>query len=171
MTGVQTCALPIYETTRNGISGGILALCNNPDQLRKLQADMSLMPTAVEEILRYVSPVTHMARVATRDTEIKGQKIAKGERVVMWYPSANRDEAMFANPDIFDITRAPNEHIAFGIGEHFCLGAGFARLELRMMLEEVFTRFPDLHLDGPVERLRSTFIGGIKHLPVAFTPR
>ena len=158
------------ETTRNAISGGLLALCENPDQRAKLQADMSLLPVAVEEILRYVSPVTHMARVATADTEIGGKKIAKGERVVMWYPSVNRDEDIFPEPDRFDITRAPNEHLAFGIGEHFCLGAGFARLELKVMFEEIFARFPDIHLDGPVERLRSTFIGGIKHLPVAYTP-
>jgi cytochrome P450 len=89
----------------------------------------------------------------------------------MWYPSVNRDEDVFPDPDRFDITRSPNEHLAFGIGEHFCLGAGFARLELKVMFEELFARFPDIHTDGPIERLRSTFIGGIKHLPVAYTPR
>ncbi len=159
------------ETTRNGISRGLLTLCENPEERARLQADLSLLPGAVEEILRFTSPVTHMARVAQRDTEIRGKKIAAGDRVVMWYPSVNRDEAIFPNADTFDITRSPNEHLAFGIGEHFCLGAGFARLELRVMFEELFTRFPDIQLDGPVERLRSTFIGGIKHLPVAFTPR
>jgi cytochrome P450 len=158
------------ETTRNGISGGLLTLCEHPEERRKLQADMSLLPVAIEEMLRWVSPVTHMAREATADAEIRGQKIAKGDRLVMWYPSVNRDEDIFPEPDRFDITRTPNEHLAFGIGEHFCLGAGFARLELKVMFEELFRRFPDVQLDGPPERLRSTFIGGIKHLPVKFTP-
>jgi len=158
------------ETTRNAISGGLIALCENPDQKQKLIDDPSLIPIGVEEILRWVSPVTHMARVALEDTEIHGQKIAQGERVVMWYPSVNRDEDFFPDPDVFDVTRSPNEHLAFGIGEHFCLGAGFARLELRVIFEEVLRRFPDIALDGAPERLRSTFIGGIKHLPVRFTP-
>jgi cytochrome P450 len=131
---------------------------------------MTLLPQAVEEVLRFVSPVTHMARVALQDTEINGHPVKKGERVVMWYPSANRDSAMFPEPDRFNVTRTPNEHIAFGIGEHFCLGAGFARLELKCIFEEMFRRFPDFQLNGPPERLRSTFIGGIKHLPVKFTP-
>ncbi len=158
------------ETTRNAISGGLLTLCEHPEERERLQADMSLMPQAVEEILRWVSPVTHMARVAKEDTEINGHPVKKGERVVMWYPSVNRDEAVFPEPNHFNITRTPNEHLAFGIGEHFCLGAGFARLELRIIFEELFKRFPDIELDGPPERLRSTFIGGIKHLPVRFTP-
>jgi cytochrome P450 len=128
------------------------------------------MPVAVEEMIRWVSPVMHMARWATRDAEIAGQAIKQGERVVMWYPSVNRDESVFPDGDVFNITRTPNEHLAFGIGEHFCLGAGFARLELRVMFEELLTRFPDIQLDGPPERLRSNFIGGIKHLPVKFTP-
>ena len=159
------------ETTRNAISGGLMTLCEHPAERARLQADLSLLPVAVEEIIRYVSPVMHMARWATRDAEIAGVKIAQGERVVMWYPSVNRDERMFLDGDVFNITRSPNDHLAFGIGEHFCLGAGFARLELRLMFEELFTRLPDIELDGPPERLRSTFIGGIKHLPVKFTPR
>jgi cytochrome P450 len=158
------------ETTRNAISGGLLTLCEHPDERKRLQDDMSLIDTAVEEILRWTSPVTHMARVATADTEIRGQKIAQGERVVMWYPSVNRDEDVFPEPDRFDITRTPNEHLAFGIGEHFCLGAGFARLELKVLFQELFRRFPDIQLAGEPERLRSTFIGGIKHLPVRYTP-
>jgi cholest-4-en-3-one 26-monooxygenase len=159
------------ETTRNAISGGLLTLCEHPAERARLMADPSLMTSAIEEILRYVSPVTHMARWATRDTEIDGRKINQGDRVVMWYPSVNRDESVFPDSDVFDITRSPNEHLAFGIGEHFCLGAGFARLELRVMFEELFRRFPDIDLDGPPQRLRSTFIGGIKHLPVKFTPK
>jgi cytochrome P450 len=157
------------ETTRNAISGGLLALCEHPEERGRLQADMSLLPQAVEEILRWVSPVTHMSRVALQDTDINGFPIKKGERVTMWYPSVNRDESVFPEPNRFNIARTPNEHLAFGIGEHFCLGAGFARLELRVIFEELFRRFPDIQLDGPPERLRSTFIGGIKHLPVKFT--
>ncbi|MCC6380947.1 MAG: cytochrome P450 [Dehalococcoidia bacterium] len=158
------------ETTRNAISGGLLALSEHPEQKARLLADRALLPSAIEEILRWVSPVTHMARVANDDVEIRGQQVAKGERVVMWYPSVNRDEDVFPEPDRFDVGRSPNEHLAFGIGEHFCLGAGFARLELLVMFDELLRRFPDICLDGPVERLRSTFIGGIKHLPVAFAP-
>ncbi len=158
------------ETTRNAMSGGLLALCEHPEQKKKLLNDMSLIDSAVEEILRWVSPVTHMARVAKEDTAIRHQPIKAGERVVMWYPSVNRDEDVFPNADVFDITRTPNDHLAFGIGEHFCLGAGFARLELKVLFQELFRRFPDIELAGPAQRLRSTFIGGIKHLPVKFTP-
>jgi cytochrome P450 len=156
------------ETTRNAISGGMLVLAQHPDEKTRLMRDMSLMPTAVEEILRWTSPVAHMARVATADTEIHGQAIKQGERVVLWYPSVNRDEDIFPEPDRFDITRTPNDHLAFGIGEHFCLGAGFARLELTVMFQELLRRFPDIDLAGKPERLRSTFIGGIKHLPVGY---
>ena len=158
------------ETTRNAISGGLLAFSENPGEQARLLADPSLMDSAVEEVLRWVSPVTHMTRVATADTQIRGQKIAAGEQVAMWYPSVNRDEDIFADPYRFDIGRTPNEHLAFGIGEHFCLGAGFARLELKVMYEELFARFPDIEVTGPVERLRSNFIGGIKHLPVGYRP-
>lgn len=158
------------ETTRNATSGGLLALLEHPDQLAMLKADPSLWPSAVEEILRWVSPVMHMTRAATRDVELRGQTIKAGDKVGLWYPSANRDEDIFPNPDTFDITRTPNDHIAFGIGEHFCLGSGFARLELSVMLSETIKRLPDIHLDGPAERLASIFIGGIKHMPVAYTP-
>jgi cytochrome P450 len=156
------------ETTRNAISGGLLVLCENADERARLQADLSLIDSAVEEILRWTSPVAHMARVATKDTTLGAQQIKAGERVVMWYPSVNRDEDVFPEPYRFDITRTPNEHLAFGIGEHFCLGAGFARLELKVLFEELFRRFPDIALSGPPERLRSTFIAGIKHLPVEY---
>jgi cytochrome P450 len=158
------------ETTRNAISGGLVTLFNHPDQLAKLKGDMSLLPSAVEEVLRWVSPVTHMARVALQDDRIGDQPIKQGERVVMWYPAVNRDEDVFPNSNVFDISRSPNDHLAFGIGEHFCLGAGFARLELKVMFEELFTRYPDIQLNGQPERLRSSFIGGIKHLPVAYSP-
>ncbi|MGD9895163.1 MAG: cytochrome P450, partial [Dehalococcoidia bacterium] len=101
---------------------------------------------------------------------IRDQQIRKGDQLVMWYPSVNRDEDVFPDGDVFNIERNPNEHLAFGIGEHFCLGAGFARLEMRLMFEELLRRLPDIEQDGPAERLKSTFIGGIKHLPVRFTP-
>jgi cytochrome P450 len=159
------------ETTRNAISGGLLALLEHPAELARLRADPALLPTAIEEILRWTSPVLHMARIATRDVELRGQQIRAGQKVLLWYPSANRDEEVFPAADRFDIGRTPNDHIAFGLGEHFCLGAGLARLELRVMFETLLARLPDLALDGEVERLRSTFIGGIKHMPVRFTPQ
>src|SRR5690606_5067780 len=124
---LQFCFLLVVagnETTRNAISGGLAALAEHPEERARLQADMSPMDSAVEEILRWTSPLHHMARTATRDVEIRGQMVREGERVLMWYPSANRDEDLFHDPYRFDITREPNEHIAFGIGEHFCLGAG-----------------------------------------------
>jgi len=158
------------ETTRNAISGGLKALCENPDQKAKLLADMALIDSAVEEICRWVSPLHHMSRTCVQDTEIGGQPIKAGDKVLMWYLSANRDEEIFTDPYTFDITRTPNDHLAFGIGEHFCLGAGFARKELKVMFQELFRRFPDIELDGEGERLRSNFINGIKHLPVRFTP-
>jgi cytochrome P450 len=158
------------ETTRNAISGGLQVLCENPDQKAKLISDKSLMDSAVEEMLRWTSPVVHMARQCTADTVIRGKTIKEGDRLLMWYPSVNRDEDIFPDPYRFDITREPNEHLAFGIGEHFCLGAGFARKEMKVMFEELFRRFPDIELDGQPERLRSNFIGGIKHMPVRYTP-
>jgi cytochrome P450 len=158
------------ETTRNGISGGLHALCEHPQERARLQADMSLLDSAVEEMLRWTSPLHHMAREATADVEIRGQTIRAGEKVLMWYPSANRDEDIFEDPYRFDITREPNEHLAFGIGEHFCLGAGFARKEMKVMFEELFRRFPDIQIDGEPERLRSNFINGVKHLPVTYSP-
>lgn len=158
------------ETTRNATTGGMLALMQHPEQRARLLAEPALLPTAVEEIIRWTSPVIHMARVATRDVELRGCQIRAGEKLVMWYPSANRDEEVFPDADTFDVGRTPNEHLAFGIGEHFCLGAGLARLELRVIFEELLARIPDMELAGPVDRLRSNFVGGIKHMPVVFTP-
>jgi len=158
------------ETTRNAIAGGLLALFEHPDQREKLQKQPELLPTAVEEILRWTSPVSHMARTAMRDVEMRGVTIRKGDQLILWYPSANRDEEIFPDGDQFRIDRSPNDHIAFGIGEHFCLGAGFARLEIRVMFDELLRRLPDIEQAGPAERLKSTFIGGIKHLPVRYTP-
>ena len=156
------------ETTRNAISGGLVALHRHPEERERLQADLSLMDSAVEEILRWTSPLHHMTREATADVEIRGQLIGAGEKVMMWYPSANRDEDVFEDPYRFDITRDPNDHLAFGIGEHFCLGAGFARKEIKVMFEELFDRYPGIRVTGDPDRLRSSFINGIKHLPVDY---
>jgi cytochrome P450 len=158
------------ETTRNAISGGLLALCEHPDQKQRLLDDPDLMTLATDEIIRWVSPVLHMMRYCVEDTEVGDQLIRKGQRVALWYPSANRDEDVFEDPFVFDIGRTPNDHLAFGLGEHFCLGAGLARLEIRVMFEELLRRFPSIELAGPPERLRSNFIGGIKHLPVRYIP-
>jgi len=159
------------ETTRNLMSGAILALMEHPEQRRRLIDDPSLMPLAVEEFLRWVSPIIYFRRAASRDTEIGGQPIREGDKVAMYYPSGNRDEAVFERPDAFDVGRSPNPHIAFGGGgNHFCLGASLARLEIRCMFEELLTRLPDMELAGPVSRLRSNFINGIKHIPVRYTP-
>ncbi len=159
------------ETTRNLISGGMLALFENPDQRARLAADPALMPTAVEEMLRWVSPVMYFRRTATRATEIRGQAIREGDKVTIWYGSANRDEEIFERADEFDVGRTPNEHMAFGLGHHFCLGANLARLEIQIMFEELLRRLPDMQLAGQPERLRSNFIHGIKRMPVRFTPQ
>jgi cholest-4-en-3-one 26-monooxygenase len=158
------------ETTRNAISGGMDALMHNPGDRDRLARDASLMPTAIEEILRWTSPITHIMRTATRDVELRGRQIHAGDRVVIWNPSGNRDEEVFADPFRFDIERQPNDHIAFGYGEHFCLGANLARVELRVMLDELLRRMPDMTPAGAPERLRSNLVAGIKHLPVTFTP-
>ena len=159
------------ETTRNLISHGMHALIEHPDQRARLLADPSLMPTAVDEMLRWASPVMHFRRTATADTEIAGQRIKEDDKVVIWYASANRDEAVFPEPNRFDVGRQPNEHVAFGGGgPHFCLGSHLARLEIRVIFEELMRRTPDMELTAPVKRLRSNFINGIKHMEVAFTP-
>ena len=160
------------ETTRNATAHGMYALLNHPDQLDALRADVDgLMPTAVDEILRWGSPVMHFRRTATAATEIRGRAIKEGDKVVIWHISANRDEEVFDDPFTFDITRSPNPQVAFGGGgPHYCLGANLARMELRLILTELITRIPDLTLAGEPERLVSNFIGGIKHLPVTWTP-
>jgi len=158
------------ETTRNAISGAMLALVENPGERQKFCADPNAQ-AAIEEFLRWTSPVTHMMRMAAADVRIRGQKIRAGDRLVLWNASANRDEAQFPDPDGFDVRRNPNEHLAFGYGEHFCLGANLARLEMRVMFQELIRRIPDIEMAGPVERLRSNFVAGIKHMPVRFTPR
>ena len=159
------------ETTRNAITGGMIAFCEHPDQWQLLRDHPEHIDTAVEEILRYTSPVNYFRRTATVDTELGGHKIAAGDKVTLWYPSGNRDEAEFADPDRFDITRTPNHHMAFGAGgPHYCLGASLAKLELRVMFEGLSQRLPDVQLSGPPARLRNNLLNAIKHLPVEFTP-
>lgn len=159
------------ETTRNLISGGMLALMEHPDQRSRLLEERSLLLTAVEEMLRWVAPVMQFRRTANRDGAIAGQPIAEGDKVVIYYSSANRDETVFDLADRFDVGRSPNEHIGFGGGgPHFCLGQNLARLEIRLMFEELLRRLPDMELAGPVRRLRSNFLSGIKAMPVQFTP-
>ena len=160
------------ETTRNTTAWGMWALMQNPEQYKALRDDIDgKLDRAIEEILRWASPVYHFRRTATADTEIHGQEIKKGDKVVMWHISANRDESVFDDPYTFDIDRWPNEHIAFGGGgPHYCLGANLARMELKLIFREILERIPDMKVAGDVEILRSNFIGGVKHLPVTFTP-
>jgi cytochrome P450 len=155
------------ETTRNALSGGIQALCEHPDQLALLRSDMSLMPSAIEEMLRWVTPVMQFRRTATQDVKVGNQLVRAGEKVVVYYGSANRDPRVFDKPDEFDITRKPNPHLAFGAGTHFCMGSHMARLEMRLTLTEFLNRFPNVSMTGPAERIHSNFISGIKRLPLA----
>jgi cytochrome P450 len=157
------------ETTRNAISGGLLAFINHPAEWARLAANPGLLPTAIEEILRWTSPITHIARVALQDTTLGGKKISAGDQLATWLPSANRDEEIFEEPYRFDIGRMPNEQIAFGKGEHFCAGAHLARLELRLMLDSILAQVDKFELTGPVERLQSNLVAGIKHMPVRLT--
>jgi cytochrome P450 len=159
------------DTTRNLVAAGILALMEHPAEQARLAADPSLLPTAILEMLRYTSPVTVFVRTATKDTELRGKPVKSGDRAAMFYPSANRDETHFADPERFDIGRAPNPHLAFGGGgTHFCLGANLARVEAAAIIPEVLSRMKDLELAGPVERVRSTLMNGIRSMPVRFTP-
>ena len=158
------------ETTRNAISGGMLALSENPDEKQRLLADRRLLPRATDEILRFVSPVITMRRTASREVELHGRTIAENDKVVLCYPAANRDPRVFDAPDRFDVSRSPNPHVAFGYGPHYCLGANLARMEISCMFDELLRRLPDIEVSGPVRRLRSTVVSSIKSLPVRFTP-
>ena len=159
------------ETTRNTTSWGMWALMQNPDQYAALAGDIDgKIDQAIEEILRWATPVYHFRRTAMDDTVIGDKEIKKGDKVVMWHISADRDEEVFDDPYQFNIDRFPNEHIAFGGGgQHFCLGANLARMELKLIFKEILERIPDMSLAGNVDILRSNFIGGIKHMPVNFT--
>jgi len=155
------------ETTRHAISHSMLALLRHPGQLARLRDDPALMPTAVEEFLRWASPVYHFRRTATRDVTLGGKRMREGDKVVLWFASGNRDEEVFDLPYDFDVTRSPNDHVTFGKGSpHFCLGNTLARLEIRVLFEELLPRLADIRLAGEVRRVRSNFVNGIKALPV-----
>jgi cytochrome P450 family 142 subfamily A polypeptide 1 len=160
------------ETTRHVITGGLYQLLADRSCWERLLADRSLVPGAVEESLRWVSPIKNMARTATRDVTLGGRTIAAGQKLLLLYPSANRDGDVFPAPHTFDITRTPNDHVAFGFGPHFCLGAALARLEIRVAFERLLDRLPDLHLAGDAEPARrpANFVSGYESMPVAFTP-
>jgi cytochrome P450 len=159
------------ETTRNATSGGMLAFVQHQSELRKLQRDVSLLPKAVEEVVRWVSPLIHFARTATQDFELRGKTIRAGDALALFYPSANRDESIFEDPFTFRIDRHPNRHLGFGVGEHFCLGAHVARLELQIAYKHLLPRIEEIELAGPVERLHSALVGGVKHLPIRYKLR
>jgi cholest-4-en-3-one 26-monooxygenase len=159
------------ETTRNLMSGGMHAFFQNPGQWQRLLDDRSLLPSAVDEMLRFVSPVMNFRRTAMTDAVLSNTKIAEGDKVVFFHASANRDGDVFDDPDTFDVGRDPNPHIAFGGGgPHFCLGTNLARMEIKVMFEHLLDRLPDIRQDGDELHLQSQFINGVKHLPVAFTP-
>jgi cytochrome P450 len=159
------------ETTRNAISSALVALTEHPDQRDRWQADFdAVAPTAVEEIVRWATPVAWMRRTATRDVELAGRAVQAGDKLLLFYASANRDETVFAEPDRFDVLRQPNPHLGFGAtGPHFCLGAHLARREITEVFRELFARLPDIRTTGAPVRLRSSFINGIKHVPCEFT--
>ena len=159
------------ETTRNATTGGLHALIGNPAQWERLKNDPSLAPKATEEIVRWTSPVIQFTRIATADTTLGGQQIHEGDFLALFYPSAARDEEIFERPSTFDIGRYPNPHISFGIGEHFCLGANLARLELQVMFRQLAERLEFVELAGPTQRMRSSFVGGIKHMPIRYRIR
>ena len=159
------------ETTRNAISGGLIAFSEHPEEWERLRARPELLPTAVDEMLRWVTPITHFTRVATEDCELRGRKIAAGEQLALYYASANRDEEVFEDPFRFRIDRRPNRHLAFGVGEHVCLGAHLARVELETVFRHLLGRLEHFEIAGAAERLSSTVNGSIKHLPIRYRLR
>ncbi len=160
-----------HDTTRNALAGGMLALMENPAELDKLRRNLALCDKAADEIVRWTTPVNQFARTATQHYELRGRTIKKGESLALFYASANRDEEIFEDPFAFRVDRDPNPHLGFGIGAHFCLGASLARMEIRVLLEELISRLESVELVGPVERLMSSFVGGVKHLPVRMRVR
>jgi cytochrome P450 len=155
------------ETTRNSIAAGVAALIEHPDEWRALRADRSLVPKAVEEVLRWASSTPYNRRTATRDVTLRGRTIRAGDKVTLWWASANRDDEVFADPFRFDVRRDPNPHLTFGYGNHFCLGAALARVEIRLVLEGLVERFAEIALSGPIEWTRSNKHTGVRHMPVA----
>jgi len=159
------------ETTRTVTTNGMLQLIRHPDQRQRVLDDPSLLAPMVEEILRFDPAVHCFRRTAMADTEIRGREIAEGDKLILWYPSVNRDEDVFDEPDTFDVARHPNDHLSFGIGEHYCLGANLARMELHKVFAGLLDRLPDLELAAEPRRLRSNFINGVKEMRVRWTPR
>ncbi|MGW0021478.1 cytochrome P450 [Rhodococcus sp. NPDC003382] len=155
-----------HDTTRNTLAGGMLALLENPDQLALLRESPSLAPLATKEFVRWATPVAHFARTATEDSELGGRSIKAGDVVALYYPSGNRDETVFDDPFTFRIDREHNPHLGFGIGEHFCMGSSLAQMEIKVLLEELIPRLEHIELAGEAERIRTTHIGGVKHLPI-----
>jgi len=160
-----------HDTTSSTISGGLLALLQNPAELQRLRDDPSLMATAADEMIRWVTPVKHFMRTAMEDYPLRGVTIRKGQSVLLSYPSANRDEDVFEEPMRFDVGRSPNKHMAFGMGPHFCLGATLARLEIQAIFNEMLPRLEWIELAGEAEFMQTTFVGGPKHLPVRYKMR
>ena len=156
------------ETTRNATSGGMLAFIQNQEEMRRLQADPNLLKSACEEVVRWTAPIIHFARTATEDFPLRDKVIKEGQAVALFYPSANRDEEVFEDPFQFRIDRKPNRHLGFGVGEHFCLGAHLARLELEVAYKYLIPRIDEVELAGPVSRLHSSLVGGVKHLPIRY---
>jgi cytochrome P450 len=157
-----------HDTTRNAISGGLATFLEHPEQLERLRRDPSLVDTAVDEVVRWTTPVNHFVRTAAVDYELRGKQIKKGDSVALFYASANRDEEVFDDPFVFRIDRDPNPHLGFGVGEHFCLGAHLARLDLRVFWRQFAERLQSVELAGPIERLQASFVGGPKHLPIRY---
>jgi cytochrome P450 len=160
-----------HDTTKDAISGGLLALIENPGELERLRQNMDLMPTAVEEMIRWTTPVKEFMRTAAEDTSVRGVPIAKGESVYLAYVSGNRDEEVFDEPFRFDVSRDPNKHVAFGYGVHFCLGAALARMEMNSLFTELIPRLESIELAGEPELTATTFVGGLKHLPIRYSVR
>jgi cytochrome P450 len=158
-----------HDTTKDAISGGLLALIENPSELERLRQNMDLMPTAVEEMIRWTTPVKEFMRTAAEDTVVRGVPIAKGESVYLAYVSGNRDEEVFDEPFRFDVGRDPNKHVAFGYGVHFCLGAALARMEMNSLYTELISRLESIELAGEPELAATTFVGGLKHLPIRYS--
>jgi cytochrome P450 len=160
-----------HDTTKDAISGGMLALPQNPDELARLRDNMHLMPTAVEEMIRWTTPVKEFMRTAAENTTVRGVPIAKGESVYLAYVSGNHDEDVFSDPFRFDVSRDPNKHLAFGYGVHFCLGAALARMEMNSLFTELVSRLEGIELAGDPELSATTFVGGLKHLPIRYSLR
>ena len=177
LTDIQTISYYViaatagHDTTSASMAGGLHALIENPDQLELLKAHHEHIATAVDEIIRWVTPVKHFMRNASEDAEVGGKMIRKGESVLLSYPSANRDETVFTNPDRFDVTRSPNKHLAFGFGVHYCLGALLARMELRALLTELIPRLDHVELAGEPALMKTLFVGGLKRLPIKYSVR